>query len=157
LKNVLACTGRSDPPHPRVFLRKSVEEIGKNRVAFLVRAKKRKRVCKSVKTKGRKNVVRDPCTVIRGKRSAGANGGSILRWSDCKSEFHFGNNVVGETPTPLFFVSVASKGVGFFVNPLNATLAAWFVSVAFKWVRKGRFCGDLGVSGRTRTRGKERK
>jgi hypothetical protein len=42
------------PPPPRVFLRKSVEVFGKKRVAFLVRAKKRKRVCKSVKTKGQK-------------------------------------------------------------------------------------------------------
>jgi hypothetical protein len=42
-----------------VFLRKSVEEIGRNGVAFLVGAKKRKRVCKSVKTKGQKWRVAD--------------------------------------------------------------------------------------------------
>jgi len=43
---------RVPPSYPRVFLPKSVEEVGKNRVVFLALAKKRKGVCKSMKTKG---------------------------------------------------------------------------------------------------------
>jgi hypothetical protein len=49
----------------------------------------------------------------------------------------FGNGVADETPTPVFFVSVASKGVRFFVSALDATLVGWFVSVAFKRVSAG--------------------
>jgi hypothetical protein len=37
-----------------------------------------------------------------------------------------------KTPSPVFFVSVAAKGVRFSVSLLDATLARWFVSVAFK-------------------------
>ena len=48
-----------------------------------------------------------------------------------------GNGVADETPTPVFFVSVASKGVRFFVSLLHATLVGWFVSVAFKRVSAG--------------------
>jgi hypothetical protein len=91
-------------------------------------------------------VVRDPCAVIRDNRAASANGGGILRWDVCRSEFQFGDGLVGGLP-PVFFVSVASKGVRFPVSPLDATLAGWFVSVAFKWVRVGMVCGYLGVHG----------
>src|SRR6266850_6801167 len=38
-------------------------------------------------------------------------------------------------PTPLFFVSVDSRGFTYVVSCLESTLAGWFVSVAFKWVR----------------------
>jgi len=51
-------------------------------------------------------------------------------WMGCEQEFHFESVPAGETPTPPFFVSVASKGVRFFVNPLDATLVGWLVSVA---------------------------
>jgi len=37
----------------------------------------------------------------------------------------------------VFFVSVASKGFRVCVSGLESTLAGWFVSVAFKWVREG--------------------
>jgi hypothetical protein len=39
-------------------------------------------------------------------------------------------------PLPLFFISVASKGLRVYVSGLESTLAGWFVSVAFKWVRE---------------------
>ena len=53
-----------------------------------------------------------------------------MRWGDCRSEFRFGNNLVSGDPTPMFFVSVASKGVRFSVSLLDATLASRRVSVA---------------------------
>jgi hypothetical protein len=48
-----------------------------------------------------------------------------------------GNGVAGETPTPAFFVSVASKGVRLLVSLLDATLVGWIVGVAFKEVSAG--------------------
>jgi hypothetical protein len=36
----------------------------------------------------------------------------------------------------VFFISVASKGFSVYVSSLESTLAGWFVSVAFKWVRE---------------------
>ena len=38
----------------------------------------------------------------------------------------------------MFFVSVDSEGFILFVSCLESTLARWFVSVAFKWVRAAR-------------------
>jgi len=46
--------------------------------------------------------------------------------------------------TPLFFVSVASKGFSFSVNPLESTLTDILVSVADKGVRGGRLRPKLG-------------
>jgi hypothetical protein len=40
-----------------------------------------------------------------------------------------------EAGTPLFFVSVASKGLNLGVSLLFATLAGWFISVADKGLR----------------------
>jgi hypothetical protein len=36
----------------------------------------------------------------------------------------------------MFFISVDSGGFRFAVSCLESTLAGWFVSVAFKWVRE---------------------
>ena len=58
---------------------------------------------------------------------------------------------------PRVFVSVASKGVRFPITPLDATLVGSFVSAAFKGVRQGMFCLDLGVGGGRQTGRKERK
>jgi hypothetical protein len=41
------------------------------------------------------------------------------------------------TPTPVCFVSVASKGFIFSVNPLESTLVGMLVSVADKRLREG--------------------
>jgi len=40
-------------------------------------------------------------------------------------------------PLPVILINVASKGLRVNVNGLESTLAGWFVSIAFKWVRKG--------------------
>ncbi len=93
-------------PHPRVFLAKSAEEIENKRVEFLMSAKKRKRVRKSVKRKG-----------IRGREwgvgRKAITGASMVRQPRWK---------VGDPP-PVFFVSVASKGFSPTVSLLFATLA----------------------------------
>src|SRR5260370_27201711 len=39
------------------------------------------------------------------------------------------------TPFPLFFISVASKGLSAYVSGLESTLAGISISVDFKWVR----------------------
>jgi hypothetical protein len=95
-----------------------VEVSVKNRLAFSVRAKKRKRVRKSMRIRGQK------------WRAAGKKEAARGDWN--RMLFHFGNGLASENPTPLFFVSVASKGVRFSVSPLDATLVRWLVSVAFK-------------------------
>ena len=46
----------------------------------------------------------------------------------------------GEAPTPVFFVSVASKEVSFSVSPLFATHTEGCISVADKGVRRGAVC-----------------
>ena len=46
------------------------------------------------------------------------------------------SSIVRCLPSPMFFVSVASKGFRVCVSGLESTLAGWFVSVAFKWVRE---------------------
>jgi hypothetical protein len=46
--------------------------------------------------------------------------------------------IMMDTPTPVFFVSVASKGVSLAVSLFFATLAGWSVSVAGKGLRGAR-------------------
>jgi hypothetical protein len=54
---------------------------------------------------------------------------------------------MGAARTPLFFVSVASKGLRIRVNPLDATLMGILVSVASKELE----CGGLRLkTGKTR-------
>ncbi len=40
--------------------------------------------------------------------------------------------VNNNTPYPLFFVSVASKGLNVYISPVFATLTRWSISVADK-------------------------
>jgi hypothetical protein len=59
--------------------------------------------------------------------------------------------VKNDTPHPLVFVSVASKGFGYDVSPLFATLAGRFISVAAKGLKARMGSGQCAV-----VRGEER-
>src|SRR6266446_3050094 len=55
---------------------------------------------------------------------------------DCRSGCASLSDAQGGTPTPLFFVSVASKGFSLAVSLLFATLAGRSISVAVKGLRR---------------------
>ena len=64
-------------------------------------------------------------------------------------------------PTPLFFVSVASKGFSVCVSSLESTLAGWFISVAAKGLtgatclQKSNWAGPDDFGGVRRTARRE--
>jgi hypothetical protein len=102
-----------------VFLAKSAEEIENKRVEFLTSAKMCKRVRKSVKRKG-----------IGGREwgigRKAITGASLERQPRCK---------VG-APPPVFFVSVASKGLSPAVSLLFAAFTGEHISVASKELKE---------------------
>src|SRR6266403_1026854 len=63
-------------------------------------------------------------------------------------DFLVENLVNHNTPTPMFFVSVDSRGFRFAVSCLESTLVGWLVSVAFKWVRAGTIWRGFSQEGR---------
>jgi len=99
-------------PHPRVFFAKSAESLENKRVEFLVSAKKRKRVRKSVKRKDLSIVASDEWRMMS----------SWMRGT--------------APPPPVFFVSAHSKGFAreLLVTAHSAGLKVAVFSMSWEWL-----------------------